>query len=175
MPIKNLADVRAYLDALPKEATEKQRWQALRTVTRRLMREHGMTDATKWTIEPLPHQATWRYGDCASWLRRIRYRGEHVTNWWTETLAETVVHEAAHALTSHALKQQGRLDNVVHGPMWKATAAAMGLKEARATSLPVPQTPEQIASAERAAQWQREAQAELDRREAAYRIAARDS
>lgn len=132
-------EVEAYLAAVPAEASEARRWQAVKTATQRMMRTHGMTDAGKWKIGPLTGHGPKTYGMCYVWARVIRYRPELVREWWTDTLAATITHEVAHAVTAHELRLQGKTGDGGHGPMWRGTAAALGLREARARNLPGPQ------------------------------------
>lgn len=136
--MKTYTDVLTYLQSIPQDATEARKWQAVRTASRRLMKTHGVADAAKWKIEALPSQAHTRYGDCNFHRRRIRYRTDHVKGWWTTTLTSTIVHEVAHAITAAEMVRQGRRGTGGHGPMWKGTAAALGLTGAQAHNLPRP-------------------------------------
>lgn len=134
--IKNLSDVEAKLKSIPADASPAKKWQALRTVTRGLLRTYGVPNAAAWMIKALPPQAYTRYGDCAYWTRVIRYRNSLVKDWRAEQLAATVIHEASHAITYTELKRQGKRGTGGHGSMWRGTAAALGLPGAQAHNLP---------------------------------------
>lgn len=128
--------VEDYLRTIPADASEARRWQACRTATRALIRSAGLGQhAADWTVVPLPHQATWRYGDCNGPMRRIRLRREFVLKWWASDLSHTIVHEAAHAITWHEGNRQGRRQPA-HGPMWRGVMATMGMPQGRAKNLP---------------------------------------
>lgn len=134
--IRTLDDVTAYLLSIPEGAPVNHKWRAVRTVTHRLMRAHGLTNASTWSVEALPQQAYSRYGDCNYNLRRIRYRRRHVEDWWPITLAATIVHEVAHAVTGQEMRRQGRPGSGGHGRMWRGQATVMGLLNAQAHNLP---------------------------------------
>lgn len=135
--VRNLVEVDRYLRAIPVDASEARHWQAVTVATRSLMREHGIEHTAAWTVGPLPPQAYRRFGDCHTTTRRIRYSKQFVHEWWVSDLAHTITHEVAHAIADIEWRRQGRPGyGPRHGPMWRGTAAALGLFQAKAHNLP---------------------------------------
>ena len=129
--LRNVDDVLAYLRTIPADATDARKWQAVKTATHSMLRMHGVPNPSTWVVEALPPQAHQRHGDCYWSIRRIRYRKQFVTAWWTTSLAHVIAHECAHAITGAEMSRQGKRGNGGHVPMWKGTAAALGLNEGR--------------------------------------------
>jgi hypothetical protein len=134
--LRNADEVIAYLRTIPQDAPESRKWQAVRTATRAVLRSQSVPNVGQWAVEPLPPQAYSRYGDCNWNARRIRYRKQHVREWWPITLGHTIIHEAAHAITANEIRLQGKRGTGGHGPLWRGVMATMGLPQGRAHNLP---------------------------------------
>lgn len=135
--LRNHDDVLAYLRSIPEGASTARRWQAVRTATRRLLTAYGVPNATKWTVEKLPPQATASMGDCYGELRRIRYLKQCVEGFWINDLASLIVHEVAHAVVYHEMGELGLRSKTYgagahggHGKMWRGVMATMGVPNA---------------------------------------------
>ncbi len=129
LKLRTFEDVKDFLATVAPDATDTRKWQAVRTATRNLLRQYGISNASQWEIIVLPHQATWRMGDADYRQRRIRFAKKVVHNFWINDLASIILHEVAHAVVAHELCARGDYSGGGHGPMWKGQMAVMGIKQ----------------------------------------------
>ncbi len=88
------------------------RLNAVVTMARGLMDEHGLAD---WTLALV--ESGRRLGDCGFRDRVIRISRAHALDGSTAQIRDTVLHEIAHALAG---------PEAGHGPLWKAAARRLG-------------------------------------------------